>query len=204
MRLEFELSVIQLIVSHQIENCELYEIKFSILKTTNSEIIKSCFFWIIHENDFQIFNADWLKSKKTKFDAKITITVIFQIKKISDAKITITMFFQIDIRTHKFRNFCYKTDERILIISKNFDEKKNACKTFRVHVDVKYDRISIKSRHASWSLAKQTSNSKKCCLHFFVQQQAISRVTCNWSTLLDLFVQLNRQNDYIIKSLQDN
>ena len=42
-----QIFVIKLIVRHQIENCELYEIKFSILKTTNNEILKSCFFLII-------------------------------------------------------------------------------------------------------------------------------------------------------------
>ena len=52
------------LLCHQIENCELYEIKFLILKTANSEIIKSCFFWVTHEDDFQIFNADWLWIEK--------------------------------------------------------------------------------------------------------------------------------------------
>ena len=59
-KLEFDLSVIHLVVDHQIESCELYKIKLSTLKAASNELIKSCFFWVTHEDDFQIFNADWL------------------------------------------------------------------------------------------------------------------------------------------------
>ena len=45
---------------------------------------------------------------------------------------------------------------------------------------------------------------EECCLHLFVPQQAVSRATCNWSTLLDLFVLWSTRKDYIVKSLQDN
>ena len=37
--------------------------------------------------------------------------------------------FSIDIQTHKFRKFCYKTDEKILIILNNLDVKKKTVKT---------------------------------------------------------------------------
>ena len=46
------------------ENCRLYEIRLSILKAADSRIIKSCFFWVTYEDDFQIFNADWLEIEK--------------------------------------------------------------------------------------------------------------------------------------------
>ena len=75
------------------------------------------------------------------------------------------------------------------------------CKTFRVQINRKCESnfdIII------WSHAEQTSNQKKVCLHFFVSQQTVNRVTCNWNTLLDLFVSLNMQNDYIIEDLQSN
>ena len=51
----------QLIVNYQIENCKLYDIKFSILKTTNNKIVKSCFFKLFKKIYIQIFNANWLK-----------------------------------------------------------------------------------------------------------------------------------------------
>ena len=58
------LIVTQLAVSHQIEDRELYEVKLSKLKAADSRVIKSCFFEVIHEDDFQIFIADWLEIEK--------------------------------------------------------------------------------------------------------------------------------------------
>ena len=43
---------------------------------------------------FRFLSQTDYESKRTKFDAKITITVFFQIR-IFDAKITMTMIFQI-------------------------------------------------------------------------------------------------------------
>ena len=50
-----KLFVNKLIVNHHIENCEWYEIKHSIMKTTNNWFIKLCFFWIIQKNVFSNF-----------------------------------------------------------------------------------------------------------------------------------------------------
>ena len=75
-------------------------------------------------------------SKKCFF--KFLTQIDCELRKIFDAKITITMIFQInDFRCenhddnnfsnqkiYKFKNFCYKTNEKILIISKKFDVKK--------------------------------------------------------------------------------
>ena len=74
----------------KLKDCELYEIKFSILKATSNEILKSCFFWIIHENDFQIFNANWLKIEKNNCCENHDYNDFFKSKNF-DAKITITM-----------------------------------------------------------------------------------------------------------------
>ena len=136
------------LLNHQIENCELYEIKLSILKTTNNEIIKSCFFWIIYENDFQIFNANWYESSKMIcenhdhndfsnhkmiFDAKITITVIFQIYEYN------SWIQHIDERAistmTRIKWYCYFKKFRCL--------EKNACKKFKIQ---NLQKVRIESR----------------------------------------------------------
>ena len=43
-KLKFDFFVNKFIVNYYIENCKLYEIKLSILKTTNNKIIKLYFF----------------------------------------------------------------------------------------------------------------------------------------------------------------
>ena len=99
-----ELTVNQLIVNYQIESCELYEIKFSILKTTNNKVVKSCFFESFKKMYFQIFNADWLEIENEKYSsAKITMTMIFQFT-ISSAKIAITAIFQVFRIKHIYTN----------------------------------------------------------------------------------------------------
>ena len=75
-------------------------------------------------------------SKKCFF--KFLTQINCELRKIFDTKITITMIFQIndfryenyennDFSNHKiykFKNSCYKINEKILIISRNFDIKK--------------------------------------------------------------------------------
>ena len=59
--------VTQLIVNHQIENCKLYEIKFSILKTTNNWIIKLCFFLNHSRRWFSDFYRKLTRNREKRF-----------------------------------------------------------------------------------------------------------------------------------------
>ena len=118
---EFDFFVTQSAVNHQIENCELYEIRFSILKATNNEAIRSCFFWVIHEDDFQIFNADWLwiEMNYKISNAKITMTMLFQISEFSMRRSRWQCFFK--STTYKYTSLEILLQSIWKYISKNFD-----------------------------------------------------------------------------------
>ena len=111
-----EFTVIQLVVSHQIENCELYEIKLSILKAANRKAHQIMLFLNHSRRCFLKFLTQIeYESRRKISSAKITIIVIFQVSKFSNAKITIIVFLQVDtntssmLQTHNF------------VISWNFD-----------------------------------------------------------------------------------
>ena len=133
------------------------------------------------------------------------------------------MIFQInDIRCENrdnndfsnFKNETYKYTNLEIFVAKHtkkfwlFQEismlKKNACKIFKIQINKKCESNFDKIKYSTRSYTKQTSNQKKNYLHFFVQQQTINRMICNWNTLFELFVLFNKQNDYIIENLQNN
>ena len=94
-----------------------FEIKHSILKTTNNEFIKICFFESFKKMFFQIFNANWLLSSRKKIqNAKITIIMIFQFR---NAKITIIIFLQTNAKN--------KTNKIRQSLCKHVDFKKFRC-----------------------------------------------------------------------------
>ena len=97
---------------------------------------------------FQIFNANWLEiAKKTKFDAKVTTIMIFQVNDFRCENHDHSDFSNHKI--YRFRNFCYRaTNEKILIISRNFDVKK---KTHVKHSKFRSTESMIEFRQ-SWNM----------------------------------------------------
>ena len=167
-KFEFDFVVNKSIVNYYIENCEWYEIKFSLLKTTSNQNIKSCFFLNHSKKYFFKFLTQIDYELRKIFDAKITITMIFRINDFRCENYDYNDFSNQKI--YKFKNFCYNANEKILIISKNFDVKKKTYIKHSKFMSTKNsNRISTKLKYASWLFAKQISNSKKYCLHFFVQ-----------------------------------
>ena len=117
-------------------------------KQQTVESSNHAFFESLKKMFSQIFNANWLEiARKTKFDARITTIVIFQINDFRCEDHDHSDFSS--HRVYKFRNLCYKTtDERILIISKDFDAKK---RTHVKHSKFKSTESMIEFRQ-SWDM----------------------------------------------------
>ena len=105
------------------------------------------------------------------FDARITTTVISQVKEFRCEDHDDNDFS--NQRVHRFRNLCYRTYERILIISKNFDVKKKArvrhskfkstesVNRISIESDIQHDHMQSKHRIRRNAVCISLNNNKQ-------------------------------------------
>ena len=119
IRIQISLSFNQLsIIKSKIVNCTKSNSRYWKQQTMKSS--NHVFFESFTKMIFRFLTQIDYESKKTNFDAKITITVIFQFK--ANAKITITIFFQIKCENRDYNDFSNFKKETIFVAkhTKNF------------------------------------------------------------------------------------
>ena len=137
------------------------------------------------------------------FDAKITITMIFQIKEFSNAKIAITTILQVLKMKHTYTSST-AVHERILIISRDFDAKKKARVRYSEFKSTKHCESNLDKIMSSSSIIEIRIITKKISMIKSTTNLRFNSTSLYFRISLELIVQLSRLIVYIIEDLQDH